>query len=78
MEAIESSEKKDLFYICALAIYQNDVESEGITIAQQLGPDTAETGTFATALKSASLLIVVITHVCDMNKNYGTCIDGYH
>merc|ERR1740124_288297 len=49
-----------------MAIHQNNDESEGITVAQQLGPDP-ETGPFATVLKSVSLMIAVVTHLCDIN-----------
>ena len=49
-----------------MAIYQNDDESEGITIALQLGPDP-ETCPFATVMKSVSVTIAVVTHVCDIN-----------
>merc|ERR1740124_2134118 len=66
VEAIESSGETGPFWICAVAIHQNDDESKGITIAQQLGPDP-ETGPFATVLKSVSVMIAVATHVCDIN-----------
>merc|ERR1740124_447927 len=49
-----------------MAIHQNDDKSNGITIGEQLGPDP-ETGPFATVLKSASVMIAVVTHVCDIN-----------
>ena len=66
MEAIESSGETGPFWVCAMAIHQNDDESEGITVAQQLGPDP-ETGPSATVLKNVSLMIAVVTHVCDIN-----------
>ena len=65
MEAIENSGETGPFWIDPMSMYQNDDESEGITVAQQLGPDP-ETGPFATALKSVSLMIAVVTHVCDI------------
>ena len=49
-----------------MATHQNDDESEGITIGDQLGPDP-ETGPFATVLKIVSVMISVVTHVCDIN-----------
>merc|ERR1740124_604084 len=71
VEAIESSGETGPFWICAMAIHQNsetddDYIAEEITISQQLGPDP-ETGPFATVLKSVSLMIAVVTHVCDIN-----------
>merc|ERR1711957_1078989 len=49
-----------------MAIHQNDDKSKGITIGEQLGSNP-ETGPFATVLKSVSLMIAVVTHVCDIN-----------
>ena len=49
-----------------MAVHQNDDKSNGITIGEQLGPDP-ETGPFATVLKSVSVMIAVVTHVCDIN-----------
>ena len=54
-----------------MAIHQNsetddDYISEEIIIAEQLGLDP-ETGPFATVLKSFSVMIAVVTHVCDIN-----------
>merc|ERR1740124_1532991 len=66
VEAIESSGETGPFWICAMAINQNDDELKGITIGEQLGPDP-ETGPFATVLKSVSVMIAVVTHVCDIN-----------
>merc|ERR1740124_1870812 len=71
VEAIESSGEQGPFWICAMAIHQNcdgddDYVPGEITIGQQLGPDP-ETGPFATVLKSASVMIAVVTHVCDIN-----------
>ena len=66
MAAIEISGEKGPFWICTIAIHQNNDESEGITIAQQLGSDP-ETGPFAMVLKSVSLMIAVVTHVCDID-----------
>ena len=50
-----------------MAIHQNDDELKGITIGEQLGPEP-ETGPFATVLKSVSVMIAVVSHVCDINK----------
>merc|ERR1740124_559751 len=66
VEAIVSSGETGPFWICAMAIHQNDDTSTGITISQQLGSEP-ETGPFATVLKSVSLMIAVVTHVCDIN-----------
>ena len=71
MEAIESSGETGPFWICAMAIHHNsdgddDYVAEEITIGEQLGPDP-ETGPFATVLKSVSVMIAVVTHVCDIN-----------
>merc|ERR1740124_1086557 len=71
VEAIESSGETGPFWICAMAIHQNsetddDYIAEEITISDQLGTDP-ETGPFATVLKSVSLMIAVVTHVCDIN-----------
>ena len=54
-----------------MAIHQNcdgddDYVPEEVTTGEQLGLDP-ETGTFATVLKSFSLMIAVVTHVCDIN-----------
>jgi len=65
VEAIESSGEQGPFWICALAIHQNN-EAEEITVGEQLGPDP-ETGPFVTVLKSVSLMLAVVTHVCDIN-----------
>merc|ERR1740124_1820044 len=66
VEAIESSGEIGPFWICAMAIHQNDDGSKGITIGEQLVPDP-ETGPFATVLKGVSLMIAAATHVCDIN-----------
>merc|ERR1740124_1249392 len=71
LEAIEDSGEKGPFWICAMAIYQNgdsedDYVPEEISITEQLGPDF-ETGPFATVLKSVSVMIAVVTDVCDIN-----------
>jgi len=71
VEAIESSGEAGPFWICAMAIHQHsetddDYISEQVTISQQLGPDP-ETGPFATVLKNVSVMIAVVTHVCDIN-----------
>jgi len=71
VEAVESSGETGPFWICAMAIHQNsetdnDYIAGEITISQQLGLDP-ETGPFATVLKSVSVMIAVVTHVCDIN-----------
>merc|ERR1740124_1688175 len=65
VEAIEMSGETGPFWICAMAINQNG-DGDEITIGEQLGLDP-ETGPFATVLKSVSLMIAVVTHVCDIN-----------
>ena len=57
-----------------MAMHQNDKKSKGITTAQQLRPDP-ETRPFAMVLKSVSLLIGVVTHVCDINTRLW-CVYG--
>merc|ERR1740124_2113491 len=81
VEAIESSRETGPFWICALAIHQNcdgddDYVPEEITIGEQLGPDP-ETGPFATVLKSVSVMIAVVTHVCDINTRL-RCVYEMH
>ena len=66
MEAIEISGETGPFFICTMAIHQNDDESKGITIGEQLGSDP-ETDPFVTVLKSVSLRIAAVTHVCDIH-----------
>merc|ERR1740136_178895 len=71
VEAIENSGETGPFWICAMAIHQNcerddDYISEEITVGDQLGLNP-ENGPFATVLKSVSLMIAVVTHVCDIN-----------
>ena len=65
MEAVENSGEKVPFWICATALYYCD-ESEELTVGEQLGPDP-EPGPFAMVLKNVSLMIAIVTHVCDIN-----------
>ena len=57
--ALKNSGFTGPFWVCALAIYQND-DIEDVTIAKQLGPD-ALYGPFATVLRQADCMVAVIT-----------------
>lgn len=65
VEAIERSGEEGPFWICALAIYQNDDESKGVTIKQQLGDDP-KCGPFATVLNHVHHMMAVLTNACDI------------
>ena len=56
-----------------MVIYQNDEESKGITIGEQLRLDP-ETGPFAIVLKNVSLMIAVVTHVCEIPYKTMVCL----
>merc|ERR1740124_889836 len=76
VEAIVNSGEKGPFYICSMAIHQNDDKSKGITISEQLGEDL-ETGPFETVLKNAYVMMAVVTHVCDINTRLW-CVYDMH
>ena len=62
--ALKSSGFEGPFWVCAMAIYQNE-DVEQVTIAKQLGPD-ALYGPFATVLRQADCMVAVITAQCDI------------
>ena len=65
VEAIERSGEEGPFWICALSIYQNCYPSKGVTIVEQLGSDP-KFEPFATVLRCAELMLVVLTHECNI------------
>jgi len=65
VEAIERSGEEGPFWVCALAIYQNDDELKGVTIGQQLGEDPRK-GPFATVLKFVDRMMAVLTSGCNI------------
>ena len=62
--ALKNSGFTGPFWVCALAIYQNE-DIEGVKIADQLGPD-AFYGPFATVLRQADCMVAIITAQCDI------------
>merc|ERR1740124_835658 len=75
VEGIESSGEIGPFWIDAMAMYQNDDESKGITITEQMGPDRSPV--FETVLKGVSLMLVVINNVCDINTRLWSVFEMY-
>lgn len=64
VRAIKDSNAKGPFWVCAMAIYQNE-DIPSVTISKQLGP-SIENGPFATVLKQADGMIAVFTPSVDI------------
>jgi len=65
VEAIERSKEEGPFWVCAFSIYQNNDDTKGVTIGEQLGSDP-EYGPFATVLRGVDLMLAVLTAECDI------------
>ena len=65
VDCLEKSGEEGPFWICAFAIYQSNDVNDGPTIAEQLGKDP-EYGPFSTVLRSADLMLAVVTYECDI------------
>jgi len=64
VRAINDSRCEGPFWVCAMALYQNE-DMPSITISKQLGP-SIENGPFATVLKQATNMIAVFTPAVDI------------
>jgi len=64
VKALKTSGVDGPFWVCAMAIYQNE-DIEELTIEKQLGPHPSG-GPFATVLKQAALMVAVVTPQCDI------------
>ena len=62
--ALKNSGFQGPFWVCALAIYQNE-DIPRVTIAEQLGKDPQH-GPFATVLRQAECMVAIITAQCDI------------
>lgn len=64
LSTLEESDSAGPFWICAMAIYQNEDLPE-LTISKQLGPNPS-TGPFSIVLKQSSKMIAIVTPDCDI------------
>ena len=64
LSALSESNCDGPFWVCAMAICQNNDVAE-VTIEKQLGPDP-QYGPFATVLKQADSMIAIMTQSCDI------------
>jgi len=64
IEALLKSGSEGPFWVCAMAIYQNEDISK-LTISKQLGPHPS-TGPFATVLKQSSKMVAIVTPNSDI------------
>ena len=64
LSALQDSRVKGPYWVCAMAIYQNEDDPK-LTIDKQLGKDPS-TGPFATVLKQAKTMVAVITPECNI------------